>query len=706
MLEKGTKVFGDWTIDEHIGSGAFGAVYKIRREEFEDVYFAALKVINIPQDPQDQLRLRSEGLDNDSINTYYGQIAKNFIQEIKLLSSLDGNTNIVDYKDHSVVKNGDLGYTIYIRMQLLTPLNKKLVDSNGNAVFLNIKDILSLGVDMCSALELCEKHKIIHRDIKIDNIFVSSSGDYKLGDFGIAKQLEATQGEMSKKGTMMYMAPEVFRGENYNNTADIYSLGIVLYRLLNKNRSPFFPAYPETIRFSDKETANLKRLSGAELPAINGVSDELMGILNKACAFNPIERYQSASEFRRALKELIKSGDFLNVAVDEVQEFGGEEIADTDNQITTVDISEDTIKDFEATEYSTASLSDDEITEKTASVFGDATVTSSVSTEEFNSASVFEAETKKTESVFSVVGLLENTMSENEGTVNEPDLEKTESVFSDKVTTTTLPAENTEKSTPEKQNQRWLVAIVIVISALIVGAFLLRVFGNSRADEYSEELIVVDTDMPVDATITTATTATTQSPVFNTEQNTQEQVIIDSNENNDYQEDVIYLCNICGLSGNSATAILDEAGISCYYRYVYSSSYDKDVIVDGGYGWIDGYYACSGNEVELLISLGDYEDTWYYSNTPPDDSRVVTDVRDCYEVSVYDEDYHLIKETEYNSWDELYYDYLQYSDENVSKDDIVLADYTNVGYQGGYLAVFYYYEVYRWRYDFGYKIWD
>ena len=306
MLDIGTKVFGDWTVDEKIGSGAFGTVYRIKKEDFGTLYYAAMKVIRIPQDKEDHNKLRTEGMDDESISTYYGQIAQDFIKEIRLLSSLDGITNIVDYKDHTIVPNDDFGYTIYIKMQLLTPLSKTLIDENRQALFLSVDEVLKLGVDICTALEICEKHNIIHRDIKVDNIFVSANGDYKLGDFGIAKQLEATQGEMSKKGTLMYMAPEVFRGEKYNKTADIYSLGIVLYRLLNKNRAPFFPEYPAPIKFTDKEQANAKRLNGEELPNISDVSDAFMDVLRKACAFDPKDRYSNASEFKKALKSIKK----------------------------------------------------------------------------------------------------------------------------------------------------------------------------------------------------------------------------------------------------------------------------------------------------------------------------------------------------------------------------------------------------------------
>ena len=305
MLEKGTVVFGSWTVEGEIGSGAFGTVYKIKKEEFGKVFYAAMKVLHIPQDKEEHKRLRSEGMDDASISTYYSQIAQDFVKEIELLSSLDGITNIVDYKDHVIEPNADMGYTVYIKMQLLIPVSNKLVNPDGSVRFMSAEEVLKLGKDMCSALEVCESKRIIHRDIKIDNIFVSEGGDYKLGDFGIARQLEATQGEMSKKGTVLYMAPEVFRGENYDKTVDIYSLGVVLYRLFNKNRAPFFPNYPDPIKFPDKEVANARRLKGDVFPDIVGISAELNAVLKKACAFNASDRYQSASEFKAALEGVV-----------------------------------------------------------------------------------------------------------------------------------------------------------------------------------------------------------------------------------------------------------------------------------------------------------------------------------------------------------------------------------------------------------------
>ena len=88
-----------------------------------------------------------------------------------------------------------------------------------------------MGLDLSKALGYCRKLHIIHRDVKPENIFVSRFGDFKLGDFGIARELERTMSGFSKKGTYSYMAPEMYKGEKYDSRVDIYSLGIVLIYL-------------------------------------------------------------------------------------------------------------------------------------------------------------------------------------------------------------------------------------------------------------------------------------------------------------------------------------------------------------------------------------------------------------------------------------------------------------------------------------------
>ncbi|MBQ8183840.1 MAG: serine/threonine-protein kinase [Clostridia bacterium] len=312
MLEKGSVVFGHWTVDEKIGAGAYGTVYKLKRNEFGTEYQSALKVISIPPENTDSSGLQSEGMTNEEISEYYADIAKSFMEEIKLLEELKGNSNVVSYEDHIIDKSEDgLSYTILIRMELLTPLKKRLQEQ-----IFDKKEVCRLGIDICSALELCEKRKIIHRDIKPDNIFISNSDTYKLGDFGVARTMEKTVAAMSQKGTYTYMAPEIFVGKEYNQNVDLYSLGILLYQLLNKNRTPFLPEAPQTIKFSDREEAQKKRMSGEMLPEIKGLSKVWNEFLLTACHPDPEKRFQNASQMKAVLEKLMAEKD-VTVAVEQ-----------------------------------------------------------------------------------------------------------------------------------------------------------------------------------------------------------------------------------------------------------------------------------------------------------------------------------------------------------------------------------------------------
>ena len=217
------------------------------------------------------------------------------------MSKLKGNSNVVSYENHQVIEHKDgIGWDILIQMELLTPLNEYIRTTS-----VTRQDIIKLGIDMCKALELCQKFNIIHRDVKPENIFVSESGDFKLGDFGIARTVEKTSSGLSKKGTYTYMAPEVYKGENYDSTVDIYSLGVVLYRLLNENRTPFLPAYPAPITHSDRENALAKRFSGAPLPPPIHAEGRLAEIVLKACDYAPRQRYNVPLRMRQELEAIL-----------------------------------------------------------------------------------------------------------------------------------------------------------------------------------------------------------------------------------------------------------------------------------------------------------------------------------------------------------------------------------------------------------------
>lgn len=120
---------------------------------------------------------------------------------------------------------------------------------------------------------------------------------------GIARRLEA-RGLLSRKSWHVFMAPEVYKGEVYSAAVDIFSLGMVLYHLLNNNRGPFMPPYPEKIRYSDRERAYTLLMSGNPIPLPGKAKGRLGEIILKACAYEPDKRYESATAMRKALESV------------------------------------------------------------------------------------------------------------------------------------------------------------------------------------------------------------------------------------------------------------------------------------------------------------------------------------------------------------------------------------------------------------------
>lgn len=289
--------YAPWKVVRQLGQGSFGSVFEIRREEFGETYVAALKVISIPQDESEVIANRANGMDDQSMTSYYDSVVQELTHEFAILSKLKGHTNIVGYEDHKVVPHANgIGCDIYIRMELLRSLTE--ISSSRT---LNRQEVIKLGLDICQALCLCEKKAIIHRDIKPDNIFISENGDFELGDFGIARTASRTISNMSRKGTPNYMAPEVYKNQPYNSSVDIYSLGIVLYQLMNNKRLPFIPV---KMLAEDRETALGRRMSGEPLPMPEQADPEFARTILKACAYNQSDRYFSAEEMMRDLNNL------------------------------------------------------------------------------------------------------------------------------------------------------------------------------------------------------------------------------------------------------------------------------------------------------------------------------------------------------------------------------------------------------------------
>jgi serine/threonine protein kinase/Leucine-rich repeat (LRR) protein len=290
---------GAWRIESKIGNGSFGTVYEISNEDGEKRH-AALKVIPVPT--SDSLgTLRSEGFIGEKLDVYLRALVDTIMHEIDTVKKYQGVLNIVSYEHHEIVKKDDEpGYYILLRMELLTSLEKVCATRS-----ITERDAVKLGIDICCALEALAVGNTVHRDVKPDNILVTEDNVYKLADFGTAKNIDRSMAGQSVKGTYNYMAPEVFKGQKYGTSVDMYSLGLVMYKLLNNNRMPFISAVADTFSPSDRDGALAKRMQGIELPSPAFASEEVAGIILKACAFKREDRFETATDMKVALEGLI-----------------------------------------------------------------------------------------------------------------------------------------------------------------------------------------------------------------------------------------------------------------------------------------------------------------------------------------------------------------------------------------------------------------
>lgn len=301
------NVFGQWQIKHLLGTGSGGksAVFQLKRKGSDWDEYCALKVISLIEE-QGSFEDFSPSRQNE-YKVALEACKQAAITEVRLMAQLRGNTNIVDYLDYQFEEWSDetgFGCDLLIRMEFLSGLRAELRRGR----LFNAREIVQIGKDIATALVLCHSKNILHRDIKPENIFYNANGNYKLGDFGISRILDAAPDASASTGigTPEYAAPEQDKGD-YKFLVDIYSLGIVLYELANQNRLPFATsvyAHPADIT---------KRMAGTPLPVPTDTSAELAAVILKACAFNPKDRYQSAQELLDALSKINTDSGVLPV---------------------------------------------------------------------------------------------------------------------------------------------------------------------------------------------------------------------------------------------------------------------------------------------------------------------------------------------------------------------------------------------------------
>ncbi|HMS09003.1 MAG TPA: serine/threonine-protein kinase, partial [Pyrinomonadaceae bacterium] len=213
---KAGRTFGSYRIVRELGSGGMGAVFLVERSDGEFKQTAALKLIrNTVADAETERRFRTER---------------------EILAGLH-HPNIAQLYDGGVSENGEPFFVMeHIDGR---PLNDYVRTANSP-----LNDRLDLFLKICSAVDYAHRNLTVHRDLKPGNILITTDGEPKLLDFGLAKLLDEQGGERDQTATMFraftpaYAAPEQILGKRITIASDIYSLGVILYELLTDSK-PF-----------------------------------------------------------------------------------------------------------------------------------------------------------------------------------------------------------------------------------------------------------------------------------------------------------------------------------------------------------------------------------------------------------------------------------------------------------------------------------
>ncbi len=266
QLQPGTTLVNRYHIQDVIGVGGMGSVYRARDLHFPNVVklVAVKEMVNMAPDP-----------------LVRQTIIQNFEREANLLATLNHPSipRIYDYF------NQDNRAYLVLEFVQGKDLETVINDTNG---FLAEDQVISWAIQLCDVLSYLHSHKpdpIIFRDMKPSNIMINHNGEVVLIDFGIAKTFQFGQ-----KGTMIgtegYSPPEQYRGEA-TQLADLYSLGATLHHALTRRDPRLEPPFS----FAERP---IRRINP-------NVSDELEAVIGAALQYNPSERFSGAENMKEAL---------------------------------------------------------------------------------------------------------------------------------------------------------------------------------------------------------------------------------------------------------------------------------------------------------------------------------------------------------------------------------------------------------------------
>lgn len=318
MPQSFDPVFGSWFTEKQIGSGTDGKVYEIKRNLADgSEEKSVLKIIRLGENRNEKhsfntIAERTYGDEADE--GFYESVIKNITDNIEVIQKTDNGKRFVKYEEWERRRTSDgKGYIVLIRLERARSLSDLLSEFS-----FTLDETLRIGISVCRSLMRCRDFGYIYPNLKPENVMFDERGICKLGDFGSFSCLEPSRTSFAFKRTQYYMAPEFARSGNVNGTVDTYSLGLILYTLINRGRLPFTEPYPEKVTISSLDTSKIKRAAGEELPRPAIYDEALFRIIKKACAYKPEERYLSPKQMLADLKNALEKKPFEETVYDDI----------------------------------------------------------------------------------------------------------------------------------------------------------------------------------------------------------------------------------------------------------------------------------------------------------------------------------------------------------------------------------------------------
>ncbi|XP_062322189.1 serine/threonine-protein kinase Nek10 [Osmerus eperlanus] len=217
------RVINGYAILDHLGTGAFGSVFKVRKQSGQNLL--ALKEVNLhnPVFGKDK-RARDSNVEK-------------IVSELTIIKEQMTHPNIVKY--YKTFLEGD---RLYIIMELIegVPLAIHFNSLKEKQQQIMEERVWNIFIQMCLALRYLHKEKrIVHRDLTPNNVMLGEKDKVTITDFGLAKQKQENSKLTSVVGTILYSCPEIVKSEPYGEKADVWALGCILYQMATLN-PPFY----------------------------------------------------------------------------------------------------------------------------------------------------------------------------------------------------------------------------------------------------------------------------------------------------------------------------------------------------------------------------------------------------------------------------------------------------------------------------------